>query len=149
MICTSLSSHTSSSADGRLTELPSELFRMKNVKFLWLHKNNLCSLPSEIAHLTTLESLYVRLLKRLNRDLTESHVFQVFNNKLKSLPPELGLLANLKELYVRHSRQMDLDLIMRHVLSGRPQPAHLAPSRNRPAVTARAALSARFELSRS
>ena len=44
-----------------LTELPSELFRMKNVKTLWLSSNNLCSLPSEIAHLATLEVLYVRL----------------------------------------------------------------------------------------
>jgi Leucine-rich repeat (LRR) protein len=44
-----------------LTELPSELFRMKNVKFLHLSGNNLCSLPSEIALMTTLAWLYVRL----------------------------------------------------------------------------------------
>jgi Leucine-rich repeat (LRR) protein len=44
-----------------LTELPSELFRMKNVRVLWLGNNNLCSLslPSEIAHLATLEVLFV------------------------------------------------------------------------------------------
>jgi Leucine-rich repeat (LRR) protein len=47
-----------------LTELPSELFRMKNVKKLLLGINNLCSLPSEIAHMTTLEELWVRLSKR-------------------------------------------------------------------------------------
>jgi hypothetical protein len=76
-------------------------------------------------------------------------LFQVGENKLTSLPPELGLLSNLKELYVRHSMQMDPDLIMRHVLSGRPEPAHVTASRNRPAATARAALSARFELSGS
>jgi hypothetical protein len=57
-----------------LMEVPSELFRMKNVKSLWLNDNKLCSLPSEIAHLTTLETLIVRLLKRLDRDLTKSHV---------------------------------------------------------------------------
>jgi Leucine-rich repeat (LRR) protein len=44
-----------------LTEVPSELFRMKNVKTLWLFNNNLCSLPSDIAHLAKLEELYVRL----------------------------------------------------------------------------------------
>jgi Leucine-rich repeat (LRR) protein len=43
-----------------ITEVPSELFRMKNVKTLYLHDNNLCSLPSEIAHLATLERLDVR-----------------------------------------------------------------------------------------
>ena len=57
-----------------LMEVPSELFRMKNVKSLWLNDNKLCSLPSEIAHLTTLETLIVRLSKRLDRDLTKSHV---------------------------------------------------------------------------
>jgi Leucine-rich repeat (LRR) protein len=42
-----------------LTDFPSELFRTKNLKQLWLYSNNLCSLPSEIAHLTTLEKLGV------------------------------------------------------------------------------------------
>jgi hypothetical protein len=57
-----------------LTEVPSELFRMKNLRRLDLYNNKLCSLPSEIAHLETLERLLVRLSKRLDRDLTESHV---------------------------------------------------------------------------
>jgi hypothetical protein len=56
-----------------LTELPSELFCMKNLKTLHLSGNDLCSLPSDIAHLTTLEQLIVRLSKRLGRDLTKSH----------------------------------------------------------------------------
>jgi Leucine-rich repeat (LRR) protein len=135
--------------DMGLTEVPSELFRMKNLKILNLAHNNLCSLPSEIAHLTTLERLYVRLLKGLDRDLTESHVvFQVARNQLTSLPPELGLLTNLKELYVRHSRLIDRDLT-RHLLSGRRQPDHFAANRNRPAATARAALSEELELAGS
>jgi hypothetical protein len=46
---------------------------MKNLKELYLNNNNLCSLPSEIAQLTMLEGLYVRLPKRLDRDLTKSH----------------------------------------------------------------------------
>ncbi len=54
-------------------EVPVELFRMKNVRVLWLGNNNLSSLPSEIAQLTTLEWLIVRLSKRLDRDLTKSH----------------------------------------------------------------------------
>jgi Leucine-rich repeat (LRR) protein len=46
-----------------LTEVPSELFRMKNVKELYLDSNNLFSLPREIAQLATLETLQVRLSK--------------------------------------------------------------------------------------
>jgi Leucine-rich repeat (LRR) protein len=53
-----------------LTELPFELFRLKNVKKLYLNSNNLCSLPSEIAHLATLETLSVRLSGLSDRDLT-------------------------------------------------------------------------------
>jgi hypothetical protein len=56
-----------------LTEVPCELFRTKNLKTLDLYDNNLCSLPSEIALMTMLETLYVRLSKRLDRDLTKSH----------------------------------------------------------------------------
>jgi hypothetical protein len=54
-----------------LMEVPSELFRMKSVKQLFLNNNKLCSLPSEIAQLTALEELWVRLAKRLARDLTQ------------------------------------------------------------------------------
>jgi hypothetical protein len=57
-----------------LTEVPSELFRMEHVNTLDLYNNNLCSLPSEIALMTTLEGLYVRLSKRYDRDLTKSRV---------------------------------------------------------------------------
>ena len=56
-----------------LTEVPSELFRMRNLKKLWLYDNELCSLPSEIAHLAKLELLNVRLSKQLDRDLTNCH----------------------------------------------------------------------------
>jgi hypothetical protein len=47
-----------------LTDVPSELFRMKNVKQLFLSINKLCSLPSEIAQLPALEELWVRPSKR-------------------------------------------------------------------------------------
>jgi Leucine-rich repeat (LRR) protein len=47
-----------------LTDVPSELFRMKNVKQLFLSINKLCSLPSEVAQLPALEELWVRPSKR-------------------------------------------------------------------------------------
>jgi Leucine-rich repeat (LRR) protein len=47
----------------RLMEVPSKLFRMKNVKSLYLHDNKLNSLPSDIAQLTTLVMIQVRLSK--------------------------------------------------------------------------------------
>jgi Leucine-rich repeat (LRR) protein len=47
-----------------LLEVPPELFGMKRVKELYLFNNNLCSLPSETAQLSTLEQLGVRFSKR-------------------------------------------------------------------------------------
>jgi hypothetical protein len=78
--CTSLSSLTRTwhiclqLINMGLTELPSKLFCMKNVKTLHLFNNKLCSLPSEIAHLITLDKLNVRGLRGTGPDLTKSHV---------------------------------------------------------------------------
>jgi Leucine-rich repeat (LRR) protein len=49
-----------------LSEVPTELFCMENVKTLRLNANKLCSLPSDIAHLTMLETLYVRLFDTIS-----------------------------------------------------------------------------------
>jgi Leucine-rich repeat (LRR) protein len=87
-----------------LREVPCELFRMRDVKSLNLHINDLCSLPKEIAHMTKLTFFSVRRLKQYDRGLTKAR-FQVSFNQLTSLPPELGLLTNLTELYVRLSTQ--------------------------------------------
>jgi Leucine-rich repeat (LRR) protein len=43
-----------------LTELPSEVLRLKSMKTLWLNNNDLCSLPTEIARLNMLDKLIVR-----------------------------------------------------------------------------------------
>jgi Leucine-rich repeat (LRR) protein len=46
-----------------LTEVPSALFRVANMKSLHLDRNNLCSLPSKVALLTKLEWLNVRTVE--------------------------------------------------------------------------------------
>jgi len=73
--------------------VPSELFRMKFVKELHLYVNKLCSLPSEIAHMTKLEGLGVRLSKRSDHDLTESHgVFRSASTSSRLFRPSLVCL---------------------------------------------------------
>jgi Leucine-rich repeat (LRR) protein len=70
MICTSRSSSSPVTSSRLqlygigLTEVPSELFRMTKVKRLFVSNNKICSLPSDIGHLTTLEKLGVRLSKQ-------------------------------------------------------------------------------------
>jgi Leucine-rich repeat (LRR) protein len=91
-------------------EVPTELFRLKNLKTVFLANNNLCLLPSEITHLAMLHTLIVRLSRRSDHDLTTGTLFQVNRNQLTSLPHELGLLTNLKTFDVRHLWQIDRDL---------------------------------------
>jgi hypothetical protein len=103
-----------------LTEITSELFRMKNVMEFYLISNKLCSLPSEIALMTTLEKLYVRLSKRLREQ-----------SALRAVGNDLGL--------------DDRDLTERHVVSGRAQPAHVSSARTRSAGQSQAAHGATLE----
>jgi hypothetical protein len=65
-----------------LTDVPSELFRMKNIKMLWLEHNNLCALPSEIAHLTTLEGLYVRRFEAMGSASLTNSRFSTISSRL-------------------------------------------------------------------
>jgi Leucine-rich repeat (LRR) protein len=109
-----------------LTNLPSEIGDLTNLKFLELRTNNLTSLPPEIGNLTNLTSLELRsnsltalppeignlaVLSRLYLafndltglppeigNLTELRVLYLFFNKLTSLPPEIGNLTKLAEL---------------------------------------------------
>ena len=69
--------------------MPSELFRMQNVKTLLLHDNNLCLLPREVSRLAVLETLHVRLSKRsADHDLTkQARCFQVHCNQLTLYRP--------------------------------------------------------------
>ncbi len=64
-----------------LTELPPEIGKLTNLKYLSCSDNKINSLPPEIGNLTNLEKLWCSW------------------NLLTSLPPEIGKLMNLKRLY--------------------------------------------------
>jgi hypothetical protein len=113
-----------------LTDVPCELFHMKNVTTLNLFNNKLCSLPSEIAHLATLEVLFVRLSKRLDRDLTESHAVFLGHEQPAHISSARARSADQsqKAQCAVVKAHTDRDLTLRLVLSGRLQPAHVAAS---------------------
>jgi hypothetical protein len=130
-----------------LTEVPSELFRKENVKHLFLSFNNLCSLPSEIAHLTMLETLYVRLSKRLVRDLTLRRVLSGLQRPAH-VPSARARSADQSQGASRAAPrgQKDRYLTPPVALSGLQQPAYVAARRNRPACAAGVARSTKIEL---
>jgi internalin A len=75
-----------------LTELPPELFQLKNTKRLWLDDNKLIALPLELFDLISLTTLGLSF------------------NQLSTLPPELFCLKNLARLNLGHNLLSDLPL---------------------------------------
>ena len=74
----------------KLTEVPEEVFKLKNLKILNLGNNNLANVPESIGSLSNLISL----------DLKE--------NRLIDLPESIGNLSNLTSLYLRDNRLISL-----------------------------------------
>ena len=68
-----------------LTELPSELFQITDLKVLDLRGNQLSSLPPELFQLNSLTRLYLSF------------------NQLTSLPPQISQMSNLRELYLHNN----------------------------------------------
>lgn len=95
--------------DKGLTEVPPEIGKLTNLKWLVLSVNQLKRLPPEIGNLQNVEylSLHRNELTELPAEIgkmTGVKILRVFNNRLTSLPPEIGLLRNLEELDVSRNR---------------------------------------------
>lgn len=115
-----------------LTQLPSELFQLRNLKCLELWSNPLTKLPPEIAELNQLTHLYLsdslittlpaqisQLQHLTHLDLRNSKVatlpsqisklqhltyLDLRNNPITSLPPQISQLKNLRHLDLRNSK---------------------------------------------
>jgi GTPase SAR1 family protein len=88
-----------------LTDLPPELFELKNLTLLDLTGNPLCSLPSEIVRLINLQQLWLIntqlcYLPPEIVQLANLQFLELRGNLLSSLPPEIAQLPKLKELYL-------------------------------------------------
>ena len=70
----------------KLTEIPEEVFKLKNLKVLNLSYNKISNLPESLGKLTSLNELYLS------------------GNQLTSLPEFLGKLTSLNKLELRDNR---------------------------------------------
>ena len=89
----------------KLTSVPMELLKFKDMKELWLFNNELTSIPPEIGQLVNLKKLYLdnNQLTSIPPELGQLVNLQQLSlsyNKLISIPPEIGQLVNLQELYL-------------------------------------------------
>jgi hypothetical protein len=115
-----------------LTEIPTELWQLTELEYLYLYKNALTVLPPEIGTLTQLKQLdlssnqlsnlppEIGQLTQLERlflsrnqltqlppqigNLVYLDMFSVEGNQLTSLPPEIGKLKNLCDLDIRENQ---------------------------------------------
>ena len=71
--------------DMGLSELPTDIAKLKNLQILYLYENQLTTLPREIGQLKNLQILFLD------------------ENQLSSLPPEIGQLTNLEILGLHHN----------------------------------------------
>ena len=93
----------------KLTSVPMELYKFKDMKELYLDNNQLTSIPPEIGQLINLQKLLL-----LNNKLTSipPEIGQLKNlqklslsyNQLTSIPSELGQLTNLQELWLHYNQ---------------------------------------------
>ncbi|TBR61310.1 GTPase, partial [Westiellopsis prolifica IICB1] len=74
----------------QLSSLPSEIGQLLNLRSLYLSSNQLNSLPSEIGQLLNLQTL------------------DLYNNQLSSLPSEIGQLFNLRSLNLDNNQLSNL-----------------------------------------
>ncbi|MBE2197756.1 MAG: leucine-rich repeat domain-containing protein [Anaerolinea sp.] len=92
-----------------LTTIPSEISQLTHLQTLDLGDNKLKGLPLEIAQLPRLSTLYLynNYLSDLPTEISKLINLQwldISNNQLASLPLEIGQLFNLKTLYLRKNR---------------------------------------------
>ena len=73
-----------------LKEIPADVFKLKELRYLFLDSNQISTIPHEIKSLEKLE------------------VLSIGNNNIHSVPSEIGILKNLKYLYFDYNKIIDL-----------------------------------------
>jgi len=89
----------------KLTQIPKEIFLLKNLKVLILSINKLNDIPDEIDSLKFLEELdvssnkFTHFPKAITR-LTKLKTLKIFRNEIPELPKEIGNMKNLNQLVI-------------------------------------------------
>ncbi|MDJ0903340.1 MAG: COR domain-containing protein [Xenococcus sp. MO_188.B8] len=91
--------------EDKLTEIPEEVFKLKNLKVLKLRYNKISNLPESLGNLTSLTELdlsenQLTSLPESLGNLTSLTELDLSENQLTSLPESLGNLTSLTELHL-------------------------------------------------
>lgn len=96
-----------------LSEIPSEIFKYKNLRKLNLSNNNITSISAEITKLDKIISLdlsnnKITDLRAKFFELQKLEVLIIRNNKIKILPRQIGKLTELKKLICSGNQIQDI-----------------------------------------
>lgn len=97
----------------RLSEIPSEVFQMKNLQYLNLSDNTLTQIPDEIQNLGQLQEIQLtnNQISTISPKIDELAFLQkmdLSNNQISNLPNVMSNLGKLEELNLAGNKQLDL-----------------------------------------
>jgi len=98
---------------GYLTEIPPEIFKLKNLERLELQENDITSIPSEIGNLTNLKLLALQENEITSippeiGNLTNLTGLLLYTNSITEIPSEIGNLINLEDFNLRRNGNLKI-----------------------------------------
>ena len=96
-------------SDQGLTEIPSAVFQLQNLTWLYLHDNKIVEIPDAIAQLQNLTTLYLHGNKIVEISdaivqLKKLTMLSFSRNKIVKIPDAIAKLKNLKMLYLDNNK---------------------------------------------
>ncbi len=92
-----------------LTEIPPEIAHLTSLQILYLNNNQISEIPEALAHLTSLQYLHlsnnqISEIPEALTQLTSLQSLYLYNNQIREIPEALAQLTSLQHLYLNNNQ---------------------------------------------